>query len=214
MANNSQLVQNMQAASSSLPAAADEGLRDIKGYISIIIPSWLLIALALIVLLALAYLIYLKFFRKEAVLELTIYERTIKNLTELDINLDSKVFYLQYAEYIKDYLENRLEMHWLEKTADELAPILIDDKRMRTNHAMFLGKILARADLAKFAKHQASLETKAKDIELSLDIVRTTEQALVAEESEEEEQTGPEFGPGEILTSPVAPQDDSGEVVV
>jgi hypothetical protein len=207
-ANNAQLVQNMQNAATSLPAAADEGLRDIKGYIAIIIPGWLLISLALIILSVLAYVIYVKFFRKEPVIELTVYERTIKNLTELDINLDSKVFYLHYSEYVKDYLENRLEIHCLEKTAEELAPVLIDDKRMRTNHAMFLGKILHRADLAKFAKHQVSLETKAKDIELGLDIVKTTEKALVAEESEEEEKSGPEFGPRDVLTSPMAPQND------
>lgn len=186
-ANGGQMIQAMQQASTGLPDAGAEGLRDIKGYISIIIPTWFVVLFILAVVSVLAYFVYVKFFRQEIIEELSIYERTIKNLTELNLNLDSKQFYLIYSEYMKSYLEERLGIACLEKTADEMADVLINESRIRTNHAMFLSKILQRADLAKFAKQNVSLETKAKDLELSLDIVRTTEKSMVAEETEEKE---------------------------
>lgn len=188
------MVQAMQQASTAVPDAAAEGLRDIKGYISIIIPLWSVILLGVIVVAALGYFIYVKFFRKDKGDELSTYERTIKNLTELEINKESKEFYLLYSEYIKHYLEERLGLHCLEKTADEMEALLIGDRRIHTNHAIFLTKILKRADLAKFARHHVNLDLKAKDLETSLEIIRTIEKDLVAEETEVEE-VEPEFGP-------------------
>ena len=95
-ANGGQMIQAMQQASTGLPDAGAEGLRDIKGYISIIIPVWFVVLVILAVVSVLAYFVYIKFFRQEINDELSTYERTIKNLTELNLNLDSKQFYLIY----------------------------------------------------------------------------------------------------------------------
>lgn len=196
-ANN--MVQAMQQASTALPDTGDESLRDIKGYIAIIIPKWLLILLAVLFVSALGYFIYIKFFRKEKQESLTIFELTIKTLTELDLNKDSKEFYLIYSECIKHYLEGRLGLACLEKTAHEMEGLLIGERRIQTNHAIFLNKILHRADLAKFARQQVSLDAKAQDLATSLDIVKAIEKALVAEETVKEE-VEPEFGPEPAMT--------------
>ena len=169
-----------QGISNSVPGS--EELRDIQGFYAIEVPAWLWISLLVIAVAYLAYFIYMRYLKKKLEADLTIYQLTVKRLKELDLTKNSKDFYLSYSEYIRIFLEQRLGMHALDKTADEMREILIQERRMQTNQAMFLSKIFQRADLAKFALYTVPIETKAKDIELTLEIIKSLEDVVVAEE--------------------------------
>ena len=166
----------------STPSAQEDELRDIQGFYAIEVPAWLWISLSIIAIAYLAYFIYMRYLKKKLEADLTIYQLTVKRLKELDLTKNSKDFYLSYSEYIRIFLEQRLGMHALDKTADEMREILIQERRMQTNQAMFLSKIFQRADLAKFALYTVPIETKAKDIELTLEIIKSLEDVVVAEE--------------------------------
>jgi hypothetical protein len=60
--------------------------------------------------------------------------------------------------------------------------ILIKERRIQTSQAMFLSKIFQRADLAKFALYTVPIDTKAKDIELTLEIIKSLEDVVAMEE--------------------------------
>ena len=160
-----------------------EELRDIKEFFPIEVPAWLTVSLLVIALAYLFYFIYIRYIKKKLEADLTIYQLTVKRLKELDLTRNSKDFYLSYSEYIRTFLEQRLSMHALDKTADEMRQILIKERRIQTSQAMFLSKIFQRADLAKFALYTVPIDTKAKDIELTLEIIRAIEDAVVAEEA-------------------------------
>ncbi len=170
-----------QGVSTTVPAA--EELRDIKGFYAIEIPMWLQISLLVIAIAYLAYFIYMRYIKRKLEADLTIYQLTVKRLKELDLSKNSNDFYLAYSEYIRIYLEQRLSMHALDKTADEMRQILIKERRIQTNQAMFLSKIFQRADLAKFALYTVPMDTKAKDIELTLEIIRSIEDTVLVEEA-------------------------------
>lgn len=157
-------------------------LRDIQGFYAIEIPAWLQIAFLVILFVGLAYFIYVRYIKKKPDADLTIYQLTVKRLRELDLSRNSKDFYLSYSEYIRIFLEQRLGMHALDKTADEMRQILIQERRIQTHQAVFLSKIFQRADLAKFALYTVPMDTKAKDIESTLEIIRAIEDAVVLEE--------------------------------
>ncbi len=125
----------------------------------------------------------MRYIKKKLEAGLTIYQLTVKRLKELDLSNNSNDFYLAYSEYIRTFLEQRLGMHALDKTADEMRQILIKERRIQTNQAMFLSKIFQRADLAKFALYTVPMDTKAKDIELTLEIIRSIEDAVLIEEA-------------------------------
>ncbi len=166
-----------------MPTNTTEELRDIKGFFGIEVPVWLQLSLLVIALAYLAYFIYNRYIKKKLEADLTIYQLTVKRLKELDVAKNSKDFYLAYSEYIRTFLEQRLAMHALDKTADEMREILIKERRLQTNQAMFLSKIFQRADLAKFALYTVPIDTKAKDIEMTLEIVKAIEDVVVAEEN-------------------------------
>ncbi len=185
------LINSMPTApgiSSSVPA--EEQLRDIQGFYAIEIPAWLQISLLVIALAYLAYFIYMRYIKKKPDADLTIYQLTVKRLKELDLSRNSKDFYLSYSEYIRIYLEQRLGMHALDKTEDEMREILISERRIQTSQAMLLSKIFQRADLAKFALYTVPMDTKAKDIESTLEIIRAIEDTVAAEEARAVNTTG------------------------
>lgn len=167
----------------STPSAQGDELRDIQGFYAIEVPVWVWIVLSVAILSWLGYWLYRRYLQRKLEADLTIYQLTVKRLKELDLTKNSKDFYLAYSEYIRIFLEQRLGMHALDKTADEMREILIQERRMQTNQAVFLSKIFQRADLAKFALYTVPIDTKAKDVESTLEIIKMLEEVVVAEES-------------------------------
>lgn len=159
----------------------DNELRDIKGFQAIIIPDWIWWLLGFVALALIGWFLY-KYITKKKEESLTLFQKTIRALDSLDLDIDSKEFYLSYSEIAKLFLENRLLVPALDKTAEEIKPLLVAEVKIQTNHAMLLSKIFYRADLAKFARMPISNEDKAKDIELTKTIFEEVEKQLILEE--------------------------------
>lgn len=157
-------------------------LRDIKGFVAIQIPQWIVITLIVIVVILLGVLIYYKFIKKRQQRSLTLYEITIEKLKNFDYGSSSKKFYLDYSELVRNYIEQRLQLAVMDKTAEEIKPILISNPKMQTHNAVTLSKIFARADLAKFARKEFDIEVRSEDIELTISILNNIEELIKAEE--------------------------------
>lgn len=166
---------------------ADEELRDIKGFQAIIVPDWIWYLLTFIVVAILVFFIYKYLKSRKQEVKLTLAELTIRRLQDLDITKNAKSFYLDYSEIVRVYLEERLNLHVLDKTAEELRPVLISEHRIMTTQAVLLTKIFYRADLAKFAKQKFSDQVKAKDIEATVAIIKSIENTILVEEQKKNE---------------------------
>ena len=171
-------------------AQVDDELRDIKGFQAIVIPDWFWWSLLGLVLFLAAWFVYYYIKNRKQEAELTLVELTVKKLQELDLKKSSKNFYLEYSELVRIYLEARLGMHVLDKTAEEIKPLLLSQQKVVTSQAQSLSQIFYRADLAKFAKQEFSAESKAKDISDSIDVINTIEAAIVTEEEQHKEARG------------------------
>lgn len=156
----------------------DEELRDIKGFYAIEIPIWLWIILGLVLAGGLAWLIYRYLKHRNPERELSLYEQTLKNLESLDLGLSSKVFYLRYSELIKNYIERKLELHVMDKTADEMKEVLHAEPKLETTQIVNLANIFARADLAKFARQEISRDQRQADIARACEILSAIEAKL------------------------------------
>lgn len=163
----------------------DDKLRDIKAYCPPILPLWLKVVFICFVFALIAFWIYKKFFSKSKVNIISLYESTINKLKDLNLNSTSKDFYLSYSEHVKNYLEFRIQIAILDKTAEELKEILINTHQLKTSSAIVLAKIFSRADLAKFAKHEFDFETKSTDLFTTLQILEEIENLIREKEAEE-----------------------------
>jgi hypothetical protein len=157
-------------------------LRDIQGFAAIYIPKWIIFLLIFISSVSLIIFIYYKFIKKTPRRVLTLYEITIEKLKNFDYGLSSKKFYLEYSELIKIYMEQRLQIAVMDKTAEEIKPILLGNTKIATANATTLSQIFARADLAKFARREFNLEERSQDIQLSIMVINNIEDLLRKEE--------------------------------
>ncbi len=144
------------------PKAPDD-LRDIDGYFPIEVPDWLWWLLGIIILAALGYWIYIRFIKKPPPIELTKYQKVVRDLAALDTNQNSKDYYLALSEISRDYFEVELKVHALDRTVDELMPALRAHELVHTSQSLLIKDILERADLAKFAKAEVTIEEKKRD---------------------------------------------------
>jgi hypothetical protein len=183
--SNSNLIINNQVQpfiSNGTLVQADDELRDIKGFQQIIVPDWLWWSLLVLLLVLLAWLIYRYWLNRSSAQGLSFTEQIINSINALDLNANSKEFYLLFSELSRSYLELRLGLHLMDKTAEELKPILVSETKIPTNQALALTQIFARADLAKFAKQEYAQKYKQKDREFILSLIDLIENTLKQEE--------------------------------
>ena len=140
-----------------------DDLRDIHGFHSIEIPDWLWWLLGIAVVAALGYWIYHRFIKKPPPIILTKFQQVIRDLAALDVNSDTKEFYLSLTEITRSYFEAELAVPALDRTIDELMPSLKAHELIHTSQALLIKDIFERADLAKFAKAEVGLEDKKRD---------------------------------------------------
>ncbi len=162
--------------------ATPDDLRDIHGFMAIQIPTWVWVVLAVIALALVVWLLYKYVFKAKPKAPLTVFEETVNQLRALDLNADSKDFYINYSEIVRLYLEKRLHISLLDKTADEIKPILIVHPKIQTNNAMSLTQIFLKADLAKFAKQELSKLEKESDINQTIQVLSSVEDVVSLEE--------------------------------
>lgn len=174
------------------PASAVDELRDIHGYHGLEIPEWIFWTLGILAAIALGYFIYWKFIRKDKVHVLNSLEKAIKDLDRLDVNQESKAFYLKYSEIVKRYLTDELDIPAMDKTIEELKPLLKKAKLIRTDQAIWITDSFQRAELAKFAKKELTASEKANDSKVmamtlqDIDAEKQHQEKLLEELKEEE----------------------------
>lgn len=98
-----------------------------------------------------------------------------------------KPYYSEVTEIIRRYFEHRFGFQALEQTTDET----MDDLRRYAHAHPILeqtDRILRRADLVKFAKHQASIPEHEETLALAYEIVDKTKVREVAEPTENEKE--------------------------
>ena len=163
---------------------ADE-LRDIQGYQAVIVPSfvwWILIILAVAVI---AFLIYKFILSRKKEIVLTIYEQTIQDLDTLDLEQNSKEFYLEYSDIVRNYLLERIDLNLFDKTLNELRSLFDKEEILDSQSKNQLLNIFAKADMAKFAKQDVSVEKRLEHLDKTKDILSKVEVKL--EEKDEKQ---------------------------
>jgi hypothetical protein len=99
-----------------------------------------------------------------------------------------KPYYSEATEIVRRYFEHRFGFMALEKTTDEI----MDDLRRFSNAHPVLeqtDRILRRADLVKFAKHQASIPEHDETLAAAFEIVDKTKVVEAAEPMGKEKET-------------------------
>lgn len=168
----------------------EDQLRDIQGYQSVIIPNyvwWILIALALILI---AFAIYKFVLSRKKEVILTIYEKTILAIDELDMQQNSKDFYLGYSDIVRSYLLERLDLNLFDKTLNELRFLLDKTDVFELQSKNQLVNIFAKADMAKFAKRDVSQEKRLEHLDKTKEILAQIEKKLSAKQEEEKVDLG------------------------
>jgi hypothetical protein len=97
-----------------------------------------------------------------------------------------KPYYSEATEIVRRYFEHRFGFMALEKTTDEI----MDDLRRYANAHPVLeqtDRILRRADLVKFAKHQASIPEHEESLAVAFEIIDKTKVVEVPEPKEVKE---------------------------
>ncbi len=156
-----------------LEGAEDTNLRPIKDPVPIKQPiDWIrwLLAILLLLLILLFLGLWRKRIKKKPLekIEVSKYQSAkeialarIDNLKKL-INTDDKTFYLQASFILREFIENQYYVRALEMTTSEIKKI---DADVILRKSVFNGiiNLLGRADLAKFAKYEFSINDREAD---------------------------------------------------
>ena len=158
---------------SMITGAKDTNLRPIKDPIALNKPiNWYRWTLAVILLFLLLSLLSLwrKRIRKVPLEKIEVSEFqsakdiAIVRLDELEklINADNKIFYLQASFILREFIENQYYVRALEMTTSEISKF---ESNYALNRKYFtnLINLLNRADLAKFAKFEFTVQDRERD---------------------------------------------------
>jgi len=158
---------------SMITGAKDTNLRPIKDPIALNKPiNWYRWTLAVILLFLLLSLLGLwrKRIRREPLEKIEVSEFqsakdiAIVRLDELEklINADNKIFYLQASFILREFIENQYYVRALEMTTSEISKF---ESNYALNRKYFtnLINLLNRADLAKFAKFEFTVQDRERD---------------------------------------------------
>lgn len=189
-----QLLQQQQASAPPRPPECDDpslipppdGLRDLHGFHAIELPEWFYWLLGLTILGLIGYWVYQKFFNEPKAPELTIYQKTVRELNEISLHASSKDFYLQLSEVVRRYIELDLELEAMDKTIEELLPKLKFHPLLQTSQVLLMKETFERGDLAKFARSDVPVEEKKKDQMTMISIITEINAARELRAAEEE----------------------------
>ena len=159
-------------------ALVDDELRDIQGYQAIVIPDylwWILIVLAILLVCVVVYKFVLSK-KKENIL--TVYQKTILNLDALDLKQNSKEFYLEYSDIVRNYLFDRVDLNLFDRTLNELRTLLDKNDVFDMQSKNTLLNIFAKADMAKFAKRDFAASVRLEHLEKTKEILDGVEKKL------------------------------------
>ncbi len=160
---------------SMLTGANDTNLRPIKDPIALRRPiNWyrLILAIALVALLLLLFSLWRKRIHKKPLEKINVskYQSAkdiaSERLKELEkiLNVNNKIFYTQLSFTMREFLENQFYIRALEMTTPEIKEFESDYKLSKNDFDNII-KLLDRADLAKFAKIEFSVQHREADYE-------------------------------------------------
>ena len=143
-------------------AAADEGLRDIRGPVPL--PPellWLWIVVGALLGGLVAMLIWNKWFRHAppapAAPPVPPHQRAKHRLADaLALLAQPKPFCIAVSDALRAYLEERFDFRAPERTTEEFLLDLQNTARLNDAQKTFLSEFLTRCDLVKFARHEPS----------------------------------------------------------
>ncbi len=189
-------------------------LRDIHGYYVIKIPIIWVILIVLLILAAIGFFIYWKYYRNKGIAPLTNFEQTIQELRSLDVGAPSKEFYLEYSEIVRLYMQTEFEKTLLDKTTDEIKEILLAEDLLSTAQVLQITKSLEQGDLAKFAMAEISPEAKSEDIERAMRLVADIHDAIEKQKAYEEMMAKRELNPEKMTAQDLSkmPYDEEREL--
>jgi hypothetical protein len=167
-------------------ALNNEELRDIQGYQAIIIPDYFWWILGFLGLVVLAFLVYKFILSRKKEIELTVYEKTIQDLENLDPQANSKEFYLEYSDIVRNYLLERIELNLFDKTLNELRALFDKNEVFDIQSKNQLLNIFAKADMAKFARQDVSAERRLEHLDKTKEILAKVETKLEGDQEEEQ----------------------------
>jgi len=157
--------------------------------------NWLIIALTLLVVLAIAGTIYyLKKRRKDKPVvqsvkpELPIHTLALNKLNELrDKKIwqqgEIKQYYSELSEIIREYLGRRYKVQTYEKTTDEIFASL-EYLNIKAENKILLHQLLSISDLVKFAKEKPLSAENEQNLENAISFVLRTHQTETPENIE------------------------------
>ena len=97
---------------------------------------------------------------------------------------ETKLYYIELTDILREYLEKRYDIKTYEKTTDEIIAALRSTELSDDNRSK-LQRILVTADLVKFAKEQPAPHDNDEALEKSLDFVVKTQQLATPVENTE-----------------------------
>lgn len=174
---------------SMLTGAEDINLRPIKDPVALKKPiNWYRWILAVILLLLLLILLILwrKKIKKELLkkIEVSKYHSAkdiaIARLNDLKklIQSNNKIFYSQSSFIIREFIENQYYIRALEMTTGEISKFEYDYGLEKDNFDIVIN-LLIRADLAKFAKYEFTVQDREKDYKWMLNFISNFNDAQV-----------------------------------
>lgn len=174
---------------SMLTGAEDTNLRPIKDPVALKKPiNWYRWILAVILLLLLLILLILwrKKIKKELLkkIEVSKYHSAkdiaIARLNDLKklIQSNNKIFYSQSSFIIREFIENQYYIRALEMTTGEISKFEYDYDLEKDNFDIVIN-LLIRADLAKFAKYEFTVQDREKDYKWMLNFISNFNDAQV-----------------------------------
>ena len=171
-----------------IPQAGDEELRDIHAYQAIIIPSYVLWTLIFIVLVIAGVFLYKFIKSRQTKEELSVFEKLIINLEAMNVDQDSKSFYLEYSDVVRSYLLERLSINLFDKTLDEAKELLNKETILGLESKKELLHIFSRADMAKFARQDISIAKRVEHIENTKKILEAAEANVLEQEAQKDKE--------------------------
>lgn len=164
-------------------ARGAEDLRDIHGYHAFEVHPAVWWILGIIIAGTLGYFIYKYIKSRKPKVEATNFQAALFKLDKLDLKQSSKDFYLNYSEIIKLYLGEEFSRNYMDKTNEELKPLLMKEEMMTTTQVLTLTKSLMRGDLAKFARKEVSPDEKSDDIKVAKILINDINEAIEAKKA-------------------------------
>lgn len=165
---------------SMLTGVEDKNLRPIKDPVALRKPinwyRWILVVILFLLLLSLLIL-WRKRIKKEPLKKIEASERivardiAIARLNDLNKLIPSnKIFYSQSSFIIREFIENQYYIRALEMTTGEISKFESDYDLEKDNFKTVIN-LLNRADLAKFAKYEFTVQDREEDYKWMLNFI-------------------------------------------